>query len=416
MNTDAPLYKTPDAMEPLLPSDPKGILENLAVELIKKSARLSGTMNPITRKALADFLRPMNSYYSNLIEGHDTHPIDIARALQNEYSKDKKKRNLQKEAQAHIKLYEEIGVEIRVQNSDIIPSSLKYLKSIHKRFYEHLSEDFKQVESVEGTIKHIIPGELRIEEVEVGKHLAPFSKSLPLFMDRFQNFYDPKDDSNKSKVKRIISIAASHHRLAWIHPFLDGNGRVMRLYSDACFVYEELDSLGLWSISRGLARRREEYKSKLANADLKRYNDYDGRGNLSNKMLIEFCTFFLETAIDQVNFMYKILDVENMLSRIDKFVTLMVIKGKLRVEAKYILSDVFLKGKITKSEAMRITNTSDKTLKIIIDKLIKMELISAKKESINMVYYVKYPIKYSPMLFPGIYPSDKEAQMIGDLI
>ena len=30
---------------------------------------------------LADLVRAMNCYYSNLIEGHNTHPIDMERAL-----------------------------------------------------------------------------------------------------------------------------------------------------------------------------------------------------------------------------------------------------------------------------------------------------------------------------------------------
>lgn len=412
MEENTEFYTTPNSMEPLFPNADIGRLEDLATALIEKSARLSGTMNPITREAIADFLRPMNSYYSNLIEGHDTHPIDIARALKNDFSEDNKKRDLQKEAHAHIKLHEAIGAEIRSEESKIVPTSSAYIKSIHKRFYDHLPEEFKAVKSKEGIMKQVIPGELRIDEVEVGRHIAPHSTTLQIFMKRFEEFYNLGAPENKSKIRRIISIAASHHRLAWIHPFLDGNGRVVRLFSDACFIKEGLDSSGLWSISRGLARHNKDYKSKLANADLHRFNDYDGRGNLSNKMLVEFCEFFLSTAIDQIDYMYQILDINNMLERIDSFTKLMVIKKRLKPEARYILSDVFLKGKVTKTEAMRITNTSDKTLKILTDTLDEMDLIKAVKEGINMVYYVKYPIQYSPMLFPGIYPGDKEAEMI----
>lgn len=412
MEENTAFYTDPSAMEPLFPTGGIGRLEELATALIEKSARLSGTMNPITREAIADFLRPMNSYYSNLIEGHDTHPIDIARALKNDFSEDKKKRDLQKEAHAHIKLHEAIGAEIRHEESNIVPTSTAYLKSIHNRFYDHLPEEFKIVKSKEGVEKKVIPGDLRNDEVEVGRHIAPLSTTVPLFMDRFEEFYNPGASENKSKIKRIIAIAASHHRFAWIHPFLDGNGRVVRLFSDACFINEGLDSDGLWSISRGLARHNKDYKSKLANADLVRLNDFDGRGNLSNKMLVEFCEFFLSTAIDQIDYMYQILDINNMLERIDSFTNLMVIKKRLKPEAKYILTDVFLKGKITKTEAMRITNTSDKTLKTLIDTLVEMDLINAIKEGINMVYFVKYPIQFSPMLFPGIYPGDKEAEMI----
>jgi hypothetical protein len=98
--------------------------------------------------------------------------------------------------------------------------------------------------------------------------------------------------------------------------------------------------------------------------------------------------------------------------RIEGFAELMVIKKKLKPQIKYILIDVFLKGKITKVDAMRITNTSDKTLKLIIDSLIELDLIDTVKEGVNMVYYVKFPVNFSPLLFPGIYPADKEIEMI----
>lgn len=412
MDETIKFYKTPNAMTPLFPESEIGLLENLAIELIEKSNKLEGTMNPITRKAVSEFLRPMNSYYSNLIEGHDTHPIDIAKALKNDYSNDKAKRDLQLEAWAHIQLHKAITEELTTDDSKIIPTSSDFLKSLHKRFYDHLPDDFKVVKSKEGLEKHVIPGEFRKDEVEVGRHVGPHFGSLDLFMDRFEKFYNPLSNENKSKIRRIISVAASHHRLAWIHPFLDGNGRVVRLYSDACFLYEKLDSNGLWSISRGLARRNSDYKAKLANADLQRYNDYDGRGNLSNKMLVDFCVFFLETAIDQIDYMYRVLDVEDMLSRINGFVDLMVLRKKLRTESRYILEDVFLKGKITKSDVERITSLSEKTAKIITDELEEMGLLRRTKEGIHVTFYVNYPINLSPMFFPGIYPGDKEAEMI----
>ena len=116
-------YMLPSSMEPLFPEDDSKVLENLALELIEKSARLSGAMNPITRAAIADFLRPMNSYYSNLIEGHDTHPIDIDKALNNDYSDIKTKKDLQLEAKAHINVHKTITDEF-IGGKASIPSSL----------------------------------------------------------------------------------------------------------------------------------------------------------------------------------------------------------------------------------------------------------------------------------------------------
>ena len=412
MESDSGLYKTPNTMEPLIPEDSTKKLESLAVELIEKASRLSGTLNPITRSAIGDFLRPMNSYYSNLIEGHDTHPLDIEKALNKEFSDDKEKRNLQIEARAHIKVHKMMTEEMEKFPSAKHPYSSEYLKEVHKRFYEYLPEDLKKAKSKDGKFSEVIPGEFRILEVQVGRHFGPESTHLESFMKRFEEVYSPILDSNKLKIRRVISIAASHHRLAWIHPFLDGNGRVVRLFSDANFIYENLDASGLWSISRGLARSNSEYKAHLANADLKRYDDYDGRGNLSNKMLVKFCEYFLETAIDQVDYMYEVIDVSNMLNRIEKFADLMILREKIRPEAKYILVDIFLKGKISKSEAIRLTNSSDKTLKLITDPLFEMGLLRYGKEGKEAMYYVRYTISYSPVLFPGLYPRDKEIDMM----
>lgn len=84
-------------MEPLLPADPKRELADLAIEVLRKSEALGAQLREPTRSSVADLLRPMNSYYSNLIEGHSTHPIDIERALRADFGGDAKKRQLQQE-------------------------------------------------------------------------------------------------------------------------------------------------------------------------------------------------------------------------------------------------------------------------------------------------------------------------------
>src|SRR5712664_262299 len=92
-------------MEPLLieeSSRHRTALTDLALELAQKSAGFRRSLPESLLSSLADLVRAMNCYYSNLIEGHDTHPIDIERALKGDYSNDAEKRDLQLEAQAHI--------------------------------------------------------------------------------------------------------------------------------------------------------------------------------------------------------------------------------------------------------------------------------------------------------------------------
>ena len=95
-------------------------------------------------------------------------------------------------------------------------------------------------------------GELREESVKVGYHEPPEHGSLKAFLDRFGEFYEPKRHHGALK---LVAAAAAHHRLMWIHPFLDGNGRVARLFTEAYFQRIPVYGFGLWSVSRGLARR-----------------------------------------------------------------------------------------------------------------------------------------------------------------
>src|SRR5260370_19908697 len=92
-------------MEPLLITDgsrDRGELTDLALDLPQKPAGFRRSLPPCLLTSLAGLVRAMNCYYSNLIEGHETHPADIERALKNDYSRDKRKRDLQLEAKAHI--------------------------------------------------------------------------------------------------------------------------------------------------------------------------------------------------------------------------------------------------------------------------------------------------------------------------
>jgi Fic family protein len=298
-------------MEPLLIGDGsrhRGEITDLALELTQKAAGFRRSLPPSLLASLADLVRAMNCYYSNLIEGHDTHPVDIERALRDDYSQDARKRDLQLEAKAHITVQRWIdggglkgGLAIKAEG----------IQEIHRRFCELLPEDLLWVEDPATKEKlRVIPGELRARDVKVGAHVAISPGALPRFLERFQQVY-----SNVGKTESIISTAAAHHRLLWIHPFVDGNGRVTRLMSHAMML-ELLDTGAVWSVARGLARRVDDYKRLLANCDLTRRNDLDGRGTLSEEALEEFTQFFLKVCIDQVDFMESLVQRDRLRTRI----------------------------------------------------------------------------------------------------
>jgi len=249
----------------------------------------------------------MNCYYSNLIEGHDAHPIDIERALKGDYSRDTKKRDLQLEAEAHIAVQQWIdagGLNGRAVTADAICE-------LHRCFCAALPRDLLWVEDPATHERmQVIPGELRQRDVAVGGHIAISAPAVPRFLQRIEEVY-----SRLGKTETILAAAAAHHRLAWIHPFLDGNGRVARLMSHATLL-DALDTGAVWSVARGLARNVKTYKDHLAACDQTRRNDLDGRGNLSEEALAEFTRFFLTTCLDQVRFMEGLMQPDTLRTRI----------------------------------------------------------------------------------------------------
>lgn len=395
---------TPDNMEPMYPDDATGALENLALELMVKTAALQSVGNPITRKAIADCIQIATAFYTAQLCDIDAEPEQVKNALFSTQKSHATQSPKLIEIAVHHIFQEQLNAPVNESDNTETPFTATFLSGLHGSYYRYLSNN--------GVNININPGDYRSADVDFQKSKAPYFGSLPFFMSDFETVYDPHAKTNRSKLKRIVNIAAAHQRLSWILPFEETNPHVLHLFTHACFTQADLNACGLWDISRGFARNIAVYRDKITNASLPRINSTDGRGVLSNKHLIDFCQFFLHTAIDQVKFMLRITDTLKMQQRIENFVDLMVSRGSLRPEAKYILTDVFVKGKISKPDAMRITATSDKTLKLIVDELIAKQLLKATKEGIHMMYYPQYPINYAPLLFPGLFPADKEIALM----
>ncbi len=347
-------------------------------------------------------VRAMNSYYSNLIEGHNTHPADIERALVKDYSHDPVKRALQMESAAHVEVQKLIEVRL-TEKVDTDICAPDFLCWIHREFYERLADEFRHIKTSEGEIKVVRPGEFREEEVTVGIHLAPGFHSLPDFLSRFHTAYG---DPHLSATKKVVAAAASHHRLAWIHPFLDGNGRVTRLFSHAYLVKARIDGHGMWTVSRGLARNRNDYLVALSGADSHRQGDIDGRGNLSNKGLVAFCTFFLEMALDQIKFMSVLLDFDGLQKRIIGYVGRQTVLGELQPEAGCLLREVLLRGEVPRGEASRITGKAERTARRILKDLLEKRLLSTETEKGPV--RLSFPTCVVGYYFPRLYPEGVE--------
>lgn len=261
---------------------------DLVAELTSLTEQLGAWLHSDAAASLADMVRIMNCYYSNLIEGHNTIPRDIERALANELDNDQARRNLQIEARAHIRVQKLID-EMYIKDALPEPASSDFLQWLHTEFYRDASDEMLVIKQDQQNFK-MVPGEFRsltVHDVAVGRHLPPSSETVADFMRHFEQRYQFEA---MGKGSRILVMAAAHHRLAYVHPFPDGNGRVCRLMSHAMGLKAGIGAFGLWSISRGLARglnSRQEYKQMMGYADSPRQGDLDGRGNLSQKALTE---------------------------------------------------------------------------------------------------------------------------------
>ena len=384
------------AMEPMLVTESGGRrdkLADLALDLTAKSTALRKSLPDGIARALADLVRAMNCYYSNLIEGHDTHPIDIERALEGDYSQDATKRDLQLEARAHIEVQRWID-EDGLPGS---PTSTASVLEIHKRFCELLPEDLLFVENPEtGERLRIIPGELRHRHVIVGRHVAASPGALPRFLTRFETAY-----AKLGRVDAIQAAACAHHRLLWLHPFLDGNGRVARLMSYA-MLREALDTGGLWSVARGLARNEAEYKRHLAACDQPRRGDLDGRGNLSEQTLAEFAAFFLETCIDQVSFMESLMQPKALRDRILIWTEEEVRADRLPKNAGTILEAVLYRGELPRGEIPALLNATDRTARRATSALLERGVLTS--DSPRTPLRLAFPAALAGRWMPGLFP------------
>ncbi len=368
-------------------------LIDIAVELAAASAGLRRSLPAGVTHALADLVRAMNCYYSNLIEGHDTHPVDIERAMKNDYSADARKRSLQLEAKAHVAVQSWIdggGLKGRAVTAEGICE-------VHRRFGELLPEELLKVSDPDtGEEVAVVPGQLRRRDVRVGRHIPISPGAVPRFLERFEKVYGAL-----GKSETILASAAAHHRLLWIHPFLDGNGRVARLMSHAVLL-DALDTGGIWSIARGLARHESNYKAHLISCDAPRRNDLDGRGPLSEEALAAFTRFFLEACLDQVRFMERLVQPNRLRERILLWVEEEVRADDLPAKAGRVLEAVLFRGELPRGDVPALLGMGERQARRVVSSLLGRGVLVSKTPRAPL--FLAFPAALAPRWMPGLFP------------
>lgn len=395
----------PAGMEPMLPGaggPNRRRLENLAVDLVAKGHQLAAQLHPGIRSEIGALVRSMNCYYSNLIEGHNTHPIDIDRALREDYSEVPAKRALQLEARAHIEVQALLDGVVPDRPPEFAnpPTSVAFIREVHREFCSRLPDDLLWVEDTMARERvRVIPGEFRRRHVTVGRHVPVSPGAIARFLDRFEAAYRTSD---LSRVERIIAVPAAHHRMLWIHPFLDGNGRVTRLMSHAMLRDSGLGT-SLWSVSRGLARNDADYKRLLMAADGPRHGDVDGRGALSESALTEFCEFFLRVCIDQIEFMESLLNPGTLLDRLEGWLTEQVAAGTLHPKSFMLVREALQKGSLDRGRVPDLTGLGERQARTVLSRLLERGVMASAghRDPVRLVF----PGELAERWFPNLYPN-----------
>lgn len=348
-------------------------LRALASELRRLDATLSARVSAGARPGLVEALALVNSYYSNRIEGNPTRLRDIERTLA---ARPADRNRHQHAHAAWLRAHAQLD-----ERAKALPvAGIDFINRVHADLYDGADPAALDLHNADGKIlARMTPGALRPQqadaaarEVQIGLHDAPPAVDV---RELLQQLFAAVNAPDLTGDWQLIAAACLHHRLSWIHPYPDGNGRVNRLQTDAWLRHTcGLEGYGLWSMSRGFARQVDDYMQALRAADRERTNDLDGRGNLSERGLLAFCEYFLRTAVDQASFMSESLDAVRFHERLDDWATRGAggfdVARKISVKHVQALELAWTRGHVSSALLASRINATDRTAQYCIRDLL----------------------------------------------
>ncbi|MNJ44405.1 Fic/DOC family protein [compost metagenome] len=362
------------AFTPYIPQDkaPEDLKEQV-VQIMRLDAALHAKIPGPLRVPMMNLLRLVNSYYSNKIEGNSAVPADILRAedAPQEIKGAKDLQEIKRHIEAQCRLTDD-----PIDKFDVCTKGA--ISRLHREFYVGVPEEMLDIQLNEkGDTVHMVPGEFRQFGVRVGQHIPPTVEQMHTHLNDFERMYRLDWIHGLS---RFFAAAASHHRLMWIHPFMDGNGRTGRLFTDQYLKAAGFGGYGLWSMSRGFARNVATYYEMLGAADHPRKGELDGRGELSDSGLLRWTRFFA------VQYFSKQLEPEKLSERIDVYFkmrsrrALSDSKGEalpeLRIEARDVYKTLLYLGDQQRADIQARLGVGERTTRSLLSQMAKEGLIA----------------------------------------
>lgn len=392
----APALPAPEDLEPL---------RDLALDVLLNSRELEATLAPETGNAIGERVRLFNSLYSNHIEGQTSTYRHIEEGLNRQFSPIQEQRYAQELGTAHVKVEQEV-VQAVMDDPKLNVSDPAFIADIHKRFFSYLPEEHQFTHEGEHfTSIPVQPGEFRDHSIGIRGNfgtmpIGPRTKpELLANMEAFGNIFNPANFHGEAK---IIAAAASHLKLAWLHPFRDGNGRTVRLYS-TCFMAQcGINRANLWSLSRGMAVHRAEYMNGLFIGDPQPIGSDRDKVAFVSENVAMFCDDFLNICIEQIAFMRQQLKLQTIADRIDRFAfNDLNHYGKHKMDAGRLLRSVFAHGRLERKEAYAVLGgINQRSAQRIINGLIGEGLLNAKDHKAPLS--IGLPARAMQAYFPSL--------------
>lgn len=385
-------------LEPVWPSPgfPASILRT-AETLSFRAGKLTGLLPETTAMRIGELMRITNSYYSNLIEGQYTEPATLSARVPRRDAKE-----LRELAENHIGVQALLERAVRRPKTVDAPWGIffapEFISAIHRRLFAGASAE----ELLLSDGRLLTPGQLRDaaeRNVLVGDRAAPAWKSVTPMLKRLQLVYGRQPDLTS----RILSALAYHHRLAFVHPFEDGNGRVVRMITHLQLMRLGLAS-PLWSLSRGLARKQDEYYGRLRAADQPRRGDLDGRGQLTQGGLFEFVEFMLQVCIDQMEYVEQAMDLVTLRQRLERVIGLerRFVESGVKQEMAKAIHILLTQGEIARADFKIFSGLHDRVASDQLKKLIDLGVVEAPSAKSRSVF-PGLPVWFAQMIFPDLH-------------
>lgn len=243
-----------------------------------------------------------------------------------------------------------------------IEAAMRYVEDAvqpHEPISEHLIRGLHAI-TVEGLVREgdPTPGAYRSGPVQIAKadHQPPEAIHVPGYMQEMVAFVNRTDAPKYD----LMKVALAHHRFAWIHPFGNGNGRVVRLLTYALLVKYgfRVSTFGrLLNPAAVFCADRARYYAMLAHADVG-----------TDTALEDWCIYVLTGVRDELNKVDRLADYQHLQMKVLLPAVAHALQRQLVTAQEEAILSATIKAGVVKAShlasAMPASNATQRTYQI----------------------------------------------------